>query len=412
MKNLLNAIALMLLAILWTACGGGGQQQSAEEEQAMEIGVTDSTITIGSWGPLTGPAALWGSIPKAMDAYFSYINEQGGIHGRKINFVYKDDGYQPAKTVAAVREMVEQDEVFAFVGGVGTAPCMAVLDYIVENEIPWLTPTSGATHWAYPPKNNVFSMFPLYFDEASTQIDYLVNELGINKIAMIYQNDDFGKSGLVGAQITLRKYDLEFIETVSTELTDADLSSHCARLKESGAEAVIMQLTPRQAAITLGTATVMGYSPQWIANSALSDATLMHQITEGRWEGVIFTGFSDIYDMTIPNIPEYKAALEKYYPDLRWSTFPAAGMAFAEPMTAALQKVGPDLTRAKFIAAMESLGDYKGIALPASFSAGSRQAVRGVYMYKCLGPTEYETIKEYEQADIDIEAAMAELNAM
>jgi ABC-type branched-subunit amino acid transport system substrate-binding protein len=412
MKNILNAITLLLLITIWSGCGGGGQQQEEAASEVAEIGVTDSTITIGSWGPLTGPAALWGSIPKAMDAYFSYINEQGGIHGRKIKFVYKDDGYQPAKTVAVVREMVEQDEVFAFVGGVGTAPCMAVMDYIVENNIPWITPTSGATHWAYPAKNNIFSMFPLYFDESATQIEYLVNELGMTKIAMIYQNDDFGKSGLVGAQITLRKYDLEFVETVSTELTDADLSSHCARLKESGAEAVIMQLTPRQAAITLGTSTVMGYSPQWIANSALSDATLMHQITEGRWEGVIFTGFSDIYDTTIVNIPEYQAALQKYYPDLRWSTFPAAGMAFAEPLTEALKIAGPDLTREKFIAAMESLEDFQGIALPASFGPGKRQGVRGVYMYKCLGPTQYETIKEYEQSDIDIDAAIAELNSM
>ncbi|MDQ7053139.1 MAG: ABC transporter substrate-binding protein [candidate division KSB1 bacterium] len=102
-------------------------------------GVTDTEIVIGQWGPQTGPAALWGAVARGTAAYFKMINEEeGGIHGRKIRYIYRDDAYQPAKTKAVVKEMVENEGVFAFVGGVGTAPGMAVKDYLVQNKVPWV----------------------------------------------------------------------------------------------------------------------------------------------------------------------------------------------------------------------------------------------------------------------------------
>ena len=121
-------------------------------------GVTDDTIVIGSWAPLTGPAALWGAIGRGTQAYFEMINQQGGIHGRQIEFILRDDAYQPSRTVAVVREMVERDRVFAFVAGVGTAPGRAVVDYIMENEVVWVAPATGATHWAYPPRKYLLSL--------------------------------------------------------------------------------------------------------------------------------------------------------------------------------------------------------------------------------------------------------------
>ena len=405
MKNLNQLFAVVFIATLMSCGGGGGS--SEQSSQAYEIGVTDSTITIGTWGPLTGPAALWGNVPRGVDAYFHYINEKGGIHGRKINVVIKDDGFQPSKTVAAVREMVEQDKVFAFVGGVGTTPCMAVKDYIVRNDIPWVAPVSGATHWAYPPQSNIFSTYSLYFDEAFVQVDHIVNSLGKDKIAMIYQNDDFGKSGLVGVKIALEKYDLELVEEVSTEVTDQDLGSHVARLKESGADVVIMQVLPRQAAIITGTAAVMGFAPQWMTNSTLSDTELMHKITEGRWAGVQFSGFFNLEADV--DMEGYQAALKSKYPDVPWTTFVASGYYFAEPVAKALQDVGPDLTREKFIRAMENIKDFSGLGFGISFGEGVRQGTRGAAMFVCTENGQAEQISDLKMSEMDLDYAIGKL---
>lgn len=402
----LNHLITIVIFVTITSCGrGGGSAESSS--QTAEIGVTDSTIAIGTWGPLTGPAALWGNVPRGVDAYFHYINEKGGIHGRKINVVIRDDGFQPSKTVAAVREMVEQDKVFAIVGGVGTAPCMAVKDYIVRNGVPWMSPVSGATHWAYPPQNNIFSTYSLYFDEAFVQVDHIVNNLGKDKIAMIYQNDDFGKSGLVGVKIALEKYDLELVEAVSTEVTDQDLGSHVAKLKDSGAEVVILQVLPRQGAIITGTAAVLGYAPQWITNSTLSDTELMHKITEGRWAGVQFSGFFN-YEADV-DMEGYQAALKTKYPDVPWTTFVASGYYFGEPVAKSLQDAGRDLTREKFIQAMENIRDFSGLGFGISFGKGVRQGTRGAAMFICTDDGQAEQISALKMSKLDLDYAIKKL---
>jgi len=177
-------------------------------------GVTDDAIVIGTWAHLTGPAALWGSVGRGAEAYFAMVNEEGGIHGRRIELVIRDDAYQPARTLAAVREMVERDQVFAFVGGVGTATGGAVLDYIVENEVVWVSPASGATYWAYPPRRNVFAQNTPTFDEAAVLAHYVVEELGVRDVAVVYQNDDFGKSGLIGARLALEEHGVSLREAL------------------------------------------------------------------------------------------------------------------------------------------------------------------------------------------------------
>lgn len=408
MKNLTQLLSSVLLLSLF-ACGGGGNGSESESAAISEIGVTDSTITIGTWGPLTGPAALWGNVPRGVDAFFHYTNENGGIHGRKVKVIIKDDGYQPSKTVAAAREMVERDEVFAFVGGVGTAPCMAVKDYITRNNVPWVSPASGATHWAYPPVDNIFSTYSLYFDESTTQVDYIVNTLGKDKIAMIYQNDDFGKSGLAGVQVALEKYNLELLEEVSTEVTDQDLGSHVARLKESGAEVVIMQVLPRQGAIITGTAAVLAYTPQWVTNSTLSDSQQMFKVTDGRWAGVLFSGFFDVNPEGV-DISGYQAALKSKYPEISWTTFVASGFYFAEPVAQALKNAGPELTRAKFIAEMEKLKDFKGMGIPITFGVDTRQGTRGAAMYKVTEDGGIERVSEYLVTDENLDGAIQRLS--
>lgn len=394
MKRLsLLPVLLASSIFFFSGCGGGSTESTTNIP-----GVTDSTIVVGTWGPLTGPAALWGGVSKGIDAYLKMINDEGGINGRRFKLILKDDAYDPSKTVPVVREMVEKDEVFAFVGGIGTANGLAVMDYIGENEIPWIAPISGSAAWAYPPKENVFSIYTLYFDEAEAQVMYALDSLRASKIAIIYQNDDFGKSGLVAARYNLSKKDLSLAAEVSVEITDTDLSTHAARLQESGAEIVLLWTAPRQAAIILGTTAAMGYQPQWITSTVLSDMQLMYDITKGAWQGVIsayFQGLPLATDYNNPTVAKYRDAMKKYYPDERWSVFPMAGFFYADPLVEAIRRAGDDLSREHLIRTLEGFNNihvFNDSGPSVSFGPGQRQGLRGCIFFRCLGPEQAEIL--------------------
>ncbi len=408
MKNLVfqSICFLIITTLLFQSCGGG---ETVSEGDA--TGVTDSTITIGCWGPMTGPAALWGTIIKGQDAYFKMINEEGGINGRKINFVFKDDGYDPSRTVPAVRELVQQDEVFAISGGIGTATNMAVANFLSDNQVPWISPMSGVSHWSHPAKENIFTIFPLYFDEGQIMAEMAVDQLGAKKIGIIYQNDDFGKSGLVGVKSTLQKYDLELASEIAVEVTDSDLSSHVARLKDSGAEAVFLWVLPRQAAIILGNSAVIDFQPQWFSSFVLSDNALMYDITKGAWEGVYFTFISEYMSNDADNamIQKYRSAFNKYYPDERWGAFAFFGFVLQEVFVEALKNAGQDLTRESFLESFASIKNFTGTSgIPVSFSSQQHLGSRSLIVMKSLSANEAEKSSDFLSANADLD----ELEAM
>ncbi|MFZ3048251.1 MAG: ABC transporter substrate-binding protein, partial [Desulfatirhabdiaceae bacterium] len=128
-----------------------------------EEGVTDTEIHIGQWGPQTGPAAAWGSVARGTDAYFKMINDEGGINGRKLVLHMFDDGYNPAKTMAGVKDLQEGKGMFAWVSGVGTATGLAVRDYLMQKKIPWVGPASGSQVWVTPPSKYLFGVYPQYY---------------------------------------------------------------------------------------------------------------------------------------------------------------------------------------------------------------------------------------------------------
>ena len=412
MMKKLTLLSILLLSIIFWSCGGGSQPASTAESAGTTTGITDTEILVGSFGPLTGPAALWGNIMKGMDAYFKMVNEEGGINGRMIKFEMKDDAYDPSRTVPAVRELVQKDEVFAFVGGIGTAPCMSVMDYLVEENIPWVSPISGGTHWSIPLKPNVFSVLPYYIDEGVIQAKYATETLGSKKIGIIYQNDDVGLSAIVGAKSVLEAKGMEFVAEVPVEPTDTDLSSHVAKLKDSGADVVLLWTLPRQGVITVTNAKVINYNPQFIASFILSDMNLMHTLTKGAWEGVIFGTFAiPPYDYDDPWIKKQKAAFEKHYPDVRWGVFPSAGFVYAVPFVEALKKMGKNVTREGLIAEMDKLKNVDlGGGLNISFSKDNHQAIRSMYLMKCTGSETYEKLSDYITADSDIVALAAKLH--
>jgi branched-chain amino acid transport system substrate-binding protein len=403
MFRLRTLLVVAATTLLLLTCAPGERDAAATDP-----GVTDTEIVIGTWGPLSGPAALWGSVVRGMDAYFGLVNEEGGIHGRNIRLVYRDDGYEPPRTVAAVREMVQRERVFAFAGGVGTAPGMAVRDFITSNRIPWVAPASGSTHWAWPQNRYLFSVYPLYADEAAVIVDHALS-LGVTRLGVVYQNDDYGKGGLVGAEMAAEAGGAQIVAALPTEIMDTDLSSHVVRLRQSGAEAVLLWVLPRQAAILLGSAANLNFTPRWLASTTLSDMSMMHEVTNGLWAGVTFATLGNPWDTDDPTVQRYRQAFERRFPDIRWGSFPAAGFVFAEPLVEALGRAGRDLTREALVEALESLDGFQGMGAEVTFGPDRRQGARSVQLMRCVSATEYEMIADWTSPGIDAEEAVRRL---
>ncbi|MDY7032890.1 MAG: ABC transporter substrate-binding protein [Thermodesulfobacteriota bacterium] len=351
---------------------------------ASEVGISDDTIKIGQWSPQTGPAALWGSVARGTDCYFKMLNAEGGIHGRKLKQYLRDDAYQPPRTVGAVKELVGRVGVFGFVGGVGTANGMAVKRFLHTRKIPWVGPLSGSSKWANPPTRYLFALYPNYIDEAHLLTSYAYMTLDKKRIAFFYQNDDYGKEGLMGAKKTLKRYNAKLVHEVSVEPLDTDISSQILKLKMSKPDVVILWLLPKHAAMTMGAAAKMSFKPVWMTTSTLSDVPLMHKITKGLWDGVIFDSFGELPDSKHPLMIKYKKARDEFAPRENWGVFFTAGFLFAEPMIEAFRRAGRDLTRENFVDAMETIKNWdKGTGHKITFGPNQRQGQRAVFLAKC-----------------------------
>ncbi|MFO7737542.1 MAG: ABC transporter substrate-binding protein [Desulfatiglandaceae bacterium] len=371
-----------------------------------ERGVTDTEIRIGQWGPQTGPAALWGAVARGTGCYFDMINAEGGIHGRKITYFLRDDGYMPPRTKAIAKELLEDKKVFAFASGVGSATGMAVKKYLHNNKVPWVGPAAGSTHWGYPPTKYLFGTYPLYIDEAAILVDYALDTMGKKRIAFFYQNDDYGKEGLVGAQMALEKRGMKLVAEVSAEPLDTDLSSHCMKLKAAEPDCVIMWVLPKHGAIILGTAAKLGFKPQWMTTSTLSDTPIMFKITQGLYKDVIFASFGELPDSDLPLMGKYKKAHEEFAPKDRWGIFFYAGILFVEPMVEALERCGRDLTTENFVKAMESIKDFQGIGPKMSFGPDKRQGSRASFIGKCAEDGSAVRLSDWMTADVDVQEAI------
>jgi len=375
--GILLAVCFLVLGLPFTAL--------AEE------GVTDTTIRIGQWGPQTGPAAPWGAVARGTGVLFQMINDEGGIAGRKIEYSMFDDGYNPAKTKAGVKELQEGKGMFAWASGVGTACGLAVKDYLMEKQIPWVGPAAGSLNWITPPQKHLFAVYPLYYTEAQVLVRYAVKTMGKKKVAIAYQNDDYGKNGVQGAEKELAKHGLKLVAQVPVEYADTDMKPLVMEFKKVDADLVLLWVTPTHAVRIVGTAQAMQFKPQWMSTSTCSDFPLMQNISKGLWTDVVVAFFGDVPESTAPLMLKYKKAFDKFAAkDERWGVFFYAGIGFVEPMVEGLKRCGKDLTRERFVKEMEGIRNFKGIFGRIDYSAFepsdvySRQGQKEVFLAQCL----------------------------
>lgn len=363
-------------------------------------GFDDKEIRIAQWGPQTGPAAPWGSVARGSGLLFQIVNDEGGIHGRKIKYFIRDDQYNPAQTKAVVKELVEREGIFAFVGGVGAACGMAVKDYLAQNKIVWVSPSTAIEEYVFPVNPYIFAVYPLYDDEASILTKYAVEKLKAKKIGFLYQNDAYGKSGLKGCKTRLKTYKMKLAEEISVEPGEKDLSSQILRLKNSGASVVIMWVNPTSAAIALKTSATIGFKPQWISSNTLSDYPLMNKITGGLWEGVITGAFVIPSDANHPLMNKYRNAVKKYAPEERFGVFYAAGIMFAEPLVDALKRVGPKLSTEAFIKQLNVTKNFQGIGSVVNWTPKVHQGTDSIQIQKCGPNSSYIMLQDWTPNDL------------
>src|ERR1700726_1968923 len=260
----LGAFSAALAILAATSSGASAQKK-------YDIGATDTEIKIGNIMPYSGPASAYGVIGKTEQAYFNKINAEGGINGRKINFVSYDDGYSPPKTVEQARKLVESDEVLFIFNSLGTPPNTAIQKYMNAKKVPQLFVATGATKWN-DPKDFPWTMGwqPNYQSEARIYAKYLLKEKPNAKIAVMYQNDDYGKDYLKGLKDGLGAKASMIIAEESYEPTEPTIDSHIVKLKASGADVFISITTPKFAAQAIKKLAEIEWHPLHIVSNVSS----------------------------------------------------------------------------------------------------------------------------------------------
>jgi len=330
-------------------------------------GVTDTEIKIGSTNPYSGPASAYGTIGRSESAYFKMINDQGGINGRKINFISLDDGYSPPRTVEQVRKLVEQEQVLFLAGTLGTPPNSAIHKYVNAKGVPHIFVNTGATKWG-DPKNFPWTMgFNLnYQAEGHIYAQYILDTKPDAKIAILYQNDDYGKDYVKGLKDGLgEKAAKMVVAEASYEVTDPTIDSQIVTLKASGADTFFNVTTPKFAAQAIRRVYDMGWRPLHILNNVSTSvgAVLTPAGVEKSVGSISAAYLKDPVDPQWKNDAEFKAYSDwfgKYYPegDIK-DNFNVAGYVIAQGVVYVLKACGDDLSRENVMRQMTSIKDLQ-----------------------------------------------------
>ncbi|HEY5340004.1 MAG TPA: ABC transporter substrate-binding protein [Candidatus Aquilonibacter sp.] len=338
-------------------------------------GVTSNEILLGGTHPFSGPASAYGAIGKGIDAYFAYVNAKGGVYGRKIVYKDVDDAYNPPQTVQLTKQLVEQDHVLAMFNTLGTPPNLAIRPYLNEQHVPQLFLATGATTWATDAAKYPWTLGfnPDYQAEAEIFAKNILAHNPGAKIAVLYQNDDFGQDYVTGLQKGLGAKAGQIVKTASYEVTDPDVRSQMEALKASGADTLVIAATPKFAVQSLVARGQLG----WKATTYLTDVSasqqIMHAATgaggNGATDGVITAEYT--LDPTNPSLADtpgmklYREIVSKYAPGVDPSNaFVLYGVAVAYTMTDALEKAGKSLTRESLMQAALHLNEKNPFFFP------------------------------------------------
>ena len=322
-------------------------------QKKYDPGASDTEIKVGNIMPYSGPASAYGLIGKTQEAFFKMINDQGGINGRKINFISYDDGYSPPKAVEQARKLVESDEVLLIFQSLGTPSNSAIQRYMNSKKVPQLFVATGATKFGENPKQSPYTMGwqPNYQAEGRIYARYILDNKPDAKIAVLFQNDDYGKDLLKGLKDGLGDKGKMIVAEAPYEVSEPTIDSHIVKLKASGADVFINIATPKFAAQAIRKVPEVGWTPLHIVNNvSQSIGSVLRPAGLDNAKGLLSTGYTkDQTDPTWnddPAMKEWRAFMEKYFPEGdRTSSFTLYGYAVAQTLVQVLKQCGDELTR-------------------------------------------------------------------
>jgi branched-chain amino acid transport system substrate-binding protein len=327
--------------------------------RADEIGVSSDSILFGQAAALEGPSSALGQgMRQGILAAFAEINAKGGVHGRKLNLVSRDDGYDPDRSVAQTIKLIEEDRVFALIGAVGTPTTTATVPIAKARKVPFIGPFTGAAFLRAPELNNVVNIRASYGAEAESWIKHLTEDLHVRSVAIFYQDDSFGRDGLAGVKLALKKRDMELTAEGTFERNTKAVGSALRTLKRAEPEAVVMVGTYGPCAEFIKLAHKSGFNPIFVNISFVGANALAKELgPEG--DGVIVSQVVPFpWDRSVRVVADYQAAEKALDPNMKPEFVSLEGYLAGRLVVSALEQSGPNPTRAEMLRVINDVGRF------------------------------------------------------
>jgi ABC-type branched-subunit amino acid transport system substrate-binding protein len=339
------------------------------------------TIKVGMSGPFSGGLSLLGqSVRDGVEVAFAEVNEQGGVAGRKLQFIAEDDAYEPMRTIASARKLVEQDKVVALLAVTGTAPSAALLPFVTESKTPMLFPYAFSHSLTTPLNRDVFTTLPEVRVQMIVLANYILNTLKQTKVAAIYQNDDFGQDAVAGLEERMGKDKLSLVKLPFDRGT-TNFSGVVAQAKAAGVEHVVFLGIPKDAAVVMREANNLGWKPQFSGHNALGDPQTF-KLAGPLAEGAIAIAVMEPLDSDKPAVKAFIAAQQKYKPSTSPTTYSMHGYQSGKLFAEVLKRSGGKTDEPSIVSALESMKGFDtGLMAPLTFSANQHAgALAGAIM--------------------------------
>ena len=380
-RRRLVAAATLLLA-------GGAFAQAYEKK---DEGILLNEIVLGSSQPLSGTLAYMGkAVDEGMRTYFDMVNAQGGVHGRKIKLITYDDELKPAKSVANAKLLVERDNVFAMVGNVGHATNMSAYEYSGAKKVPTIGALSISDLTSNPARDLLYVLPSPQSTETAAYVDHAVNTLKAKRVAMLYQNDGWGKPAFDIASKQLEKYGQKVVEAQSFERFATDITSQVFKLKESNPDVVIVYALGQEAVLFFRGAEKLGWKPTVFGAGGLNDPKFTELL--GKTDAKLYVAsYYDPIDGSNPAIREFNERYVKLYPSAKPSSMALMGYSAAAVTVEVLKRAGNQPDRTKVIAALDGLKDFdqkigpKITFQPVAAGPYARRGQTGIVMMELQG---------------------------
>jgi ABC-type branched-subunit amino acid transport system substrate-binding protein len=342
-------------------------------------------VKVGMTGPFSGGLSLLGqSVRDGVEVAFDEVNDAGGVNGRKFQLIAEDDAYEPMRTIAAARKLVEEDKVVALLAVTGTAPSVALLPFVKESKTPLLFPYAFAHALTSPVNRDVFTTLPEVRVQMMVLANYIVNQLKQTKVAAIYQNDDFGQDAVAGLEERFKGANVKLTK-LPFDRGMTNFSGVVAQAKAAGVEHVVFLGIPKDAALVMREANNLGWKPQFSGHNALGDPQTF-QLAGPLAEGAIAIAVMEPLDSDKPAVKAFLAAQRKYKPNTKPTTYSMHGYQSGKLFSEIVRRTGGKTDEASIVGALEGMKNYDtGLMAPLSFAPDQHAGALSSAIMKAQG---------------------------